>query len=125
MGKPYRECPFCGAHLDAGEMCDCRKPKREPAAAEEKPRKMRLVAICREVNAETGNVAVYQVCEEMTDETVSFLQIWARNNPGFRYFTLTSTRWERFGAVITAILKRRTVTAADVDRIGGIVELRG
>lgn len=125
MGKPYRECPFCGAHLDAGEMCDCRKPKREPAAAEEKPRKMRLVAICREVNVETGNVAVYQVGEEMTDRTISFLQDWARNNPGFRYFTLTSTRWERFGAVITAILKRRTVTAADVDRIGGIVELRG
>ncbi len=122
MGKPYRECRFCGAHLDAGEMCDCQKPERKPAA-EEKPRKMRLVAICREVNAENGNVAVYQVCEEMTDETVSFLQIWARNNPGFRYFTLTSTRWERFGAVITAILKRRTVTAADVDRIGGIVEL--
>lgn len=28
MGKeiyrhPYRECPYCGAHLDAGEVCDC------------------------------------------------------------------------------------------------------
>lgn len=23
MGKPYRECPHCGAHLDAGERCDC------------------------------------------------------------------------------------------------------
>lgn len=84
MGKPYRECPFCGAHLDAGEMCDCRKPKRKPAAAAEKLRKMRMVAVCREVNAEIGNVAVYRVCEEMTDETVPFLQIWARNNPGFR-----------------------------------------
>lgn len=123
MGKPYRECPHCGAHLDAGEICDCREPRRKPQAAEEKPRRMRLVAICREVDPETGNVAVYQVGEEMTDRTISFLQNWARNNPGFRYFTLASTRWERFGEVIAGILKRRTVTAADVDRIGGIVEL--
>ena len=123
MGKPYRECPHCGAHLDAGEICDCGEQKRKPQAAEETPRRMRLVAICREVDPETGNVAVYQVGEEMTDRTISFLQNWVRNNPGFRYFTLASTRWERFGEVIAGILKRRTVTAADVDRIGGIVEL--
>lgn len=123
MGKPYRECPHCGAHLDAGEMCDCREPKRERPAAEEAPRRMRLVAICREVDPETGNVTVYPVGTDVKDGAVSFLQDWARNNPGFRYFTLTSARWERFGDVITGILKRRTVTAADVDRIGGIVEL--
>lgn len=22
---PYRVCPYCGAHLDAGETCDCRR----------------------------------------------------------------------------------------------------
>ncbi len=59
MGTPYRECPNCGAHLDAGE----------------------------------------------------------------RYFALVSGRWERFGDVIAGILKRRSVTRADVDNIGGIVEL--
>lgn len=21
----YRVCPYCGAHLDPGEKCDCRK----------------------------------------------------------------------------------------------------
>ena len=47
----------------------------------------------------------------------------ATMNPELRYFTLVSARWERFGDVITSILKRRTVTAADVERIGGIVEL--
>ena len=123
MGKPYRECQYCGAHLDAGEICDCGERERERPVAVD-PRRMRLVAICREVDPETGNVAVYQVGEEMNDRTISFLQNWARNNPGFRYFTLASTRWERFGEVIAGILKRRTVTAADVDRIGGIVELR-
>lgn len=121
MGKPYRECPRCGAHLDAGEICDCGKKRQDGAA---QPReKMKLIAICREVDPETGNIAVYRVGEEMTDRTISLLRDWARNNPGFRYFTLVSARWERFGDVIASILKRRTVTAADVDRIGGIVEL--
>ena len=124
MGKPYRECPFCGAHLDAGEMCDCREPERKPAAAEES-RRMRLVAICREVDKDTGRIAVYQINREINSEMVMAMQTRATMNPELRYFTLTSTRWERFGDVITGILKRRTVTAADVDRIGGIVELRG
>lgn len=123
MGKPYRECPHCGAHLDAGEMCDCRKPKRERPAAEEAPRRMRLVAICREVDKDTGRIAVYPINREINNEMVMALKVRATMNPELRYFTLVSTRWERFGDVITGILKRRTVTAADVDRIGGIVEL--
>lgn len=23
MSTPFRECPACGAHLDAGERCEC------------------------------------------------------------------------------------------------------
>lgn len=50
MGTPYRECPNCGAHLDAGELCDCRRSEREPRRPEQEPRKpMRLMAICREL----------------------------------------------------------------------------
>lgn len=120
MGTPYRICDHCGAHLDAGELCDCRR-KEEPRPVVVRP--MKLIAICREVNPETGAVSVYQVGQDLSGPGITFLQDWARNNPGFRYFTLTSGRWERFGDVITSILKRRTVTRADVDRIGGIVEL--
>lgn len=25
MATPYKECPYCGAHLDSGETCDCNK----------------------------------------------------------------------------------------------------
>lgn len=58
MGKPYRECPHCGAHLDAGERCDCGEPEQqEQTAAEERPR-MRLIAVCREVDKDTGRIAV-------------------------------------------------------------------
>ena len=99
MGTPYRECPNCGAHLDAGELCDCRRSEREPRCPEQEPRKpMRLMAICR-------------------------LKVRATMNPELRYFILVSARWEKYGTVIAGILKRRSVTRADVDNIGGIVEL--
>lgn len=29
MAKPYRKCPFCGAHLDSGEKCDCAENRNE------------------------------------------------------------------------------------------------
>lgn len=121
MGTPYRVCEHCGTHLDANEKCDCRNPKQEEAAAEARP--MKLVAVCREVDKDTGRIAVYKIDKEITGTVVQQLQLRAQFNPELRYFTLTSGRWERFGDVITSILKRRTVTRTDVDRIGGIVEL--
>lgn len=119
MGTPYRIFDHCGAHLDAGELCDCRR-REEPQAA---VRHMKLVAICREIDKDTGRIAVYPLEMEITGNVITQLQLRARFNPELRYFTLTSGRWERFGDVITSILKRLTVTRADVDRIGGIVEL--
>lgn len=29
----YRVCPFCGAHLDPGERCDCRDEGNAPIGA--------------------------------------------------------------------------------------------
>ena len=121
MGKPYRECQYCGAHLDAGEICDCREKRQEKAAQPHE--KMKLIAICREVDKGTGRIAVYPLKNKIDGGTIAALKIRAQMNPELRYFTLTSGRWERFGDGITSILKRRTVTRADVDRIGGIVEL--
>lgn len=44
---PYRECPLCGSHLDAGEVCDC---KQEQQAALVEREEKGLVAICREID---------------------------------------------------------------------------
>lgn len=38
MSKPFKTCPDCGAHLDAGERCTCKDAElREatPAASDE------------------------------------------------------------------------------------------
>ncbi len=42
---PYRVCPHCGAHLDAGETCDCRQTKQEQRTAVE--RVIAQAAACR------------------------------------------------------------------------------
>lgn len=39
MRSYYKVCPFCGAHLDPGERCDC--SAREPAAERETARTAR------------------------------------------------------------------------------------
>lgn len=122
MGKPYKVCPDCGANLDAGERCDCRNQQEQTDSAAE-ARHMKLVAVCREVDKDTGRVAVYPLDMEITGTAIQQLQLRAQFNPELRYFALTTGRWERFGDVITSILKRRAVARADVDRIGGIVEL--
>ena len=31
MNKPYRVCPYCNAHLDSGEHCDCRDSQQSKA----------------------------------------------------------------------------------------------
>lgn len=34
MSKPYKTCPHCGDHLDAGEICKCKDTgEAEPKAA--------------------------------------------------------------------------------------------
>lgn len=86
-------------------------------------KRMSLMVVCREVDKETGKIAVYPLKTEIDDRVMQCLQIQARANPELRYFALVSARWERYGEVIAGILKRRSVTRADVDNIGGIVEI--
>ena len=51
------------------------------------------------------------------------LKMRAQFNPELRYFTTTTARWDRYGEVMAGILKRRTVSRADLDNIGGICEI--
>lgn len=42
----YIECPYCGAHLDHGEICDCRKANK--AALQSQDGLAREIETCRE-----------------------------------------------------------------------------
>jgi hypothetical protein len=33
----YRECPYCHAHLDPGEQCDCRADEAPDEPSDESP----------------------------------------------------------------------------------------
>lgn len=33
----YKTCPYCGAHLDPGETCDCREEDGEERKDEKEP----------------------------------------------------------------------------------------
>lgn len=121
MARPFKICPDCGAHLDASELCDCKDAiEREPP----KPReRLKLLAVCREVDKESGRVSVYPLDLEITSEILASLKMRAQFNSELRYFTTTTARWDRYGEVMAGILKRRTVSRADLDNIGGICEI--
>lgn len=121
MARPFKICPDCGAHLDASEPCDCKDAiEREPPKPWER---LKLLAVCREVDKESGRVSVYPLDLEITSEILASLKMRAQFNPELRYFTTTTTRWDRYGEVMAGILKRRTVSRADLENIGGICEI--
>ena len=82
---------------DCGAHLDASEPCDCKDAIEREPPKprerLKLLAVCREVDKE------------------------------LRYFTTTTARWDRYGEVMAGILKRRTVSRADLDNIGGICEI--
>lgn len=103
MARPFKICPDCGAHLDASEPCDCKDAiEREPPKPWERLKLLDL---------------------EITSEILASLKMRAQFNPELRYFTTTTARWDRYGEVMAGILKRRTVSRADLDNIGGICEI--
>ena len=135
MARPFKICPDCGAHLDASEPCDCKDAiEREPPKPWERlkllavylpadGKRLKLLAVCREVDKESGRVSVYPLDLEITSEILASLKMRAQFNPELRYFTTTTARWDRYGEVMAGILKRRTVSRADLENIGGICEI--
>lgn len=101
MAKLFKICPDCGAHLDASEPCDCKDAiEREPP----KPReRLKLLAVCREVDKESGRVSVYPLDLEITSEILTGLKMRAQFNPELRYFTTTTARWDRYGEVMAGM----------------------
>lgn len=106
MARPFKICPDCGAHLDASEPCDCKDTiEREPPKPWER---LKLLAVCREVDKESGRVSVYPLDLEITSEILASLKMRAQFNPELRYFTTTTARWDRYGEVMAGTPKEVT-----------------
>jgi hypothetical protein len=98
MARPFKICPDCGAHLDASEPCDCKDAiEREPP----KPReRLKLLAVCREVDKESGRVSVYPLDLEITSEVITSMKMRAQFNrncatsrPRRHVGTVTAKSW--------------------------------
>lgn len=89
MARPFKICPDCGAHLDASEPCDCKDAiEREPP----KPReRLKLLAVCREVDKESGRVSVYQLDLSKSELTAPRRNGWKSNSA----MSFIKPRWKR------------------------------
>lgn len=84
-----------------------------------------MIVLCREVSVRTGQISVYEVHEKTTDELLAKLRIRAKLNPELRYFTTLRVRWEGvWHDDYYRLLKKKEVTDASLQMMGGIVELK-
>lgn len=83
-----------------------------------------MIILCREVNKETGAIAVYPIDKQpITDRLIFCLRIRARLNPELRYFAILKSRWNEEEAEYERLLQRKQVTHRAMNAIGGIEEL--
>ena len=81
----------------------------------------KVIVICREVNRQTGQIAVYVV--PIDEHTVVRLSLRSMFNPELRYFFAYEEVYQEQKQEITAMLKRRNITKREVDSVYGIAEV--
>ena len=83
-----------------------------------------MIILCREVNSETGQTAVYPIDKQPITDHLNFtLKIRARVNPELQYFCVLISRWLEEEAEYERLLHHRNVTQRNLEAIGGIVRL--
>ena len=83
---------------------------------------MELKVICREVDKDTGKIAVYPIEAEVTDTLIFKLGIRSRVNPELKYYAVTLCRWLQNNEKIKSILRSKNPDAK-VRKDGGIFEI--
>lgn len=84
-----------------------------------------MVVLCREVCKRSGKIAVYEVKGEVTNDLLVKLTIRARINEELRYFVTPRVRWDGvWHDDYYRMLKRRNLADDDLQRMGGIVEVK-
>lgn len=83
---------------------------------------MELKVICREVDKDTGKIAVYPIEAEVTDTLIFKLGIRSRINPELKYYAVTLCHWLQNSEKIKSILHSKNPNAK-VRKNGEIFEI--
>ena len=83
---------------------------------------MELKVICREVDKDTGKIAVYPIEAEVTDTLIFKLGIRSRMNPELKYYAVELCYWLQNNEKIKSILRSKNPDAK-VRKDGGIFEI--
>lgn len=70
-----------------------------------------LICLCREVDKETGDIAVYPIRAKVTSQCLLMLNIRSRVNPELRYYVTLLTNYDANKEAILKRLKRKRITA--------------
>lgn len=81
------------------------------------------VFLCREVNRQTGQIAVYKLDEPFSGDMAFCLKIRQQFNPELRYFCAGANFYAECEAEIFAALKKRYISRESIEKLGAIVEL--
>lgn len=69
-----------------------------------------MICLCREIDKETGEIAVYSIKAEVTDRLLFMLGIRQRANPELRYFVTLRANFDTNEETILKQLHRKQVT---------------
>lgn len=69
-----------------------------------------MICICREVDKNTGKIAVYPIRAEVTDRLLFMLKIRQRANPELRYYVALRKNYDENEETIIKQLSRQSIT---------------
>lgn len=82
-----------------------------------------MLVICREVDKNSGEIAVYPLKVMVTGNMLAKLSIRARLNPELRYFVTLATTWDdlNYKKTIEDVLGQKDVTPKIIEEHGGLI----
>ena len=78
-----------------------------------------MICVCREIDKNTGEIAVYPIKAEVTDHLLFCLGIQQRANPELKYFVTLAENYDANEETILKQLRRKQIT----DRLLAVLNL--
>lgn len=78
-----------------------------------------MICVCREIDKNTGEIAVYPIKAEVTDRLLFCLSLRQRANPELKYFVTLAENYDANEETILKQLRRKQIT----DRLLAVLNL--